>query len=606
MKKVYNLLLVAVMTLLVAGVTAAPAKKTAKRDIPAEPKLLKTIVVEHAIPWWGTGSALNPLRVPPPPKGAKIEYFDLNGDGKPDMLRTILPNGMGVQWIDDDGDMKIGDLAGDTDNDCVMIDRNRDGQYGGYGDFIVDWNDTDGDGKADMQVVVDNVPEDKKFSHGGGHYMWVLDTDKDDIFNYIDWELVTLRCWVHNGKADFYEDYHGHSLFLKIHSTPEKINDIRLNWENPFLFYDPDNDGLTEMAIRFCDTPKRGEGTATLSGKIDWVSLAFDLDNDNGPENEFDFDMTIRLTGPGFDYMDQVHKFSNMRGLPEADQFFLDPKWRQNTELIYPDHDAAWDLTFKRGVWEKAWFVFDEDGDCKRWERVELYNDGDLFKIGPRNGGLDGNPQADAVGDRGEFDNDFSGKGQLYIGRFDGRMHLYGAEWGAWRIDQRGNSYQGMGGLYDGYGPGRQQKNPDKFATVKYVDTDNNGFIDEISYDLDCDQVFEHVVSLKKLGLDDRCDIINTSQLKYEDFVALNTRMSQALWDNAQNAVKVADKYNINTHWYALLKSPKSIRQKYDNGYWLQFYIYRDMLDMAYRRNDMKLVETIDKAYYGGDWSKML
>ena len=38
---------------------------------------------------------------------------------------------------------------------------------------------------------------------------------------------------------------------MKIHSTTERVNDVRMNWENPFLFYDPDNDGLTEMAIRY-------------------------------------------------------------------------------------------------------------------------------------------------------------------------------------------------------------------------------------------------------------------------------------------------------------------------------------------------------------------
>ena len=109
----------AAVALSASDAVAAKPKSAGKK--PMEPKLLETITVEHAIPWWGTGSPLNPLRMPPPPKGAKVEYYDLTGDGKPNMLRTILPNGMPVQWIDDDGDMKIGDLSGDTDNDCVMI-----------------------------------------------------------------------------------------------------------------------------------------------------------------------------------------------------------------------------------------------------------------------------------------------------------------------------------------------------------------------------------------------------------------------------------------------------------------------------------------------------
>jgi hypothetical protein len=34
----------------------------------------------------------------------------------------------------------------------------------------------------------------------------------------------------------------------------------------------------------------------------------------------------------------------------------------------------------------------------------------------------------------------------------------------------------------------------------------------------------------------------------------------------------------INLSWYALMTSPKSIQQKYAYGYWLQFYLYRDLM----------------------------
>ena len=40
-----------------------------------------------------------------------------------------------------------------------MIDRNKDGVYGGYGDLIIDWVGEDEDGNPAMQVVVDNIPE---------------------------------------------------------------------------------------------------------------------------------------------------------------------------------------------------------------------------------------------------------------------------------------------------------------------------------------------------------------------------------------------------------------------------------------------------------------
>ena len=556
--------------------------------------------------YWNANTLLIPYRLPPAPAEYKPTYIDLDGDGDPDILRTVTANGIPVQWIDDDDDMQYGDLEGDTDNDCLMIDRNKDGVYGGYGDLIIDWVGEDEDGNPAMQVVVDNIPEANRMKTGNGHYMWVVDTDKDDVFNYIDWNTFTLRCWIHNGLSDFYEDYNGKSTFMKIHSTTERVNDVRMNWENPFLFYDPDNDGLTEMAIRFCDSPKivkeNGQANSVLSGDIDWVSVSMDTDNDNAPGNEFDFDMTIHFTGPGFNYENQKHINKNLRGLPEADTFFLDARWRKLPELLYPDHDAAWDLTFKEGKWDKVWFTYDEDDDCNRWERVELYQPRDPFKVGKNQGGIDNNGQADPAGDRGEWDEDNSGHGQLYVSPIDGKIHLYGAEWGCWRIDQNARYYQGMGGIYDGYGPKRIETEPTVFPTVKYTDTDNNGFFDLMEFDLDGDKVFEQRLSMKELGLDDRCQVINTASMKYEDFVDLESKVSDAMWKNAEKAVEVAKTKKLNTKWYALMLQPKSIRERYHYGFWLQFYLYNDLKDLAERTNDKALASVIDKAYLQGKW----
>lgn len=556
--------------------------------------------------YWNANTLLIPYRLPPAPAGYKPTYIDLDGDGDPDILRTVTANGIPVQWIDDDDDMQQGDLEGDTDNDCLMIDRNKDGVYGGYGDLIIDWVGEDEDGNPAMQVVVDNIPEQNRMKTGNGHYMWVIDTDKDDVFNYVDWNTFTLRCWIHNGLSDFYEDYNGKSAFMKIHSTTERVNDVRMNWENPFLFYDPDNDGLTEMAIRFCDTPKivkeNGQANSVLSGNIDWVSVSMDTDNDNAPGNEFDFDMTIHFTGPGFNYENQKHINKNLRGLPEADTFFIDARWRQLPELLYPDHDAAWDLTFKEGKWDKVWFTYDEDDDCNRWERVELYQPRDPFKVGKGQGGIDHNGQADPAGDRGEWDQDNSGHGQLYVSPIDGKIHLYGAEWGCWRIDQNARFYQGMGGIYDGYGPQRIEREPTVFPTVKYTDTDNNGFFDLMEFDLDGDKVFEQRLSMKELGLDDRCPIIPTASLNYKDFARLESQVSDAMWKNAEKALEVAKAKKLNTKWYALMLQPKSTRERYHYGFWLQFYLYNDLKDLAERTNNKTLAGIIDKAYLQGRW----
>ncbi len=555
--------------------------------------------------WWNQNTLLKPYRLPQPAIGAEVEKLDINGDGKQDAVKFIINGSSPLLWLDDDGNMKEGDLVGDCVNDCILVDRNNDGKY----DFIVKHVDNDGDGKADLQFILD-------YTIGGGepkmwnspHYMIVLDEDNDGVFNYVDWNTVTLKCWEKNGLSDFYTDYSGNTSFIKVHRTTLDMVDLRYNWENPFIFYDYDKDGLTEIALRYCDDPikdadatAKGFGRTQYLGNMGWFSVGIDMDNDNCPGNDFDFDMTLHYKAKSaFQYHNEVHPIKNMRGLPEADKFFPDPRIRLLEELIYPDRDRAYEMAFA-GQWKSARFTWDEDDDCGRWERVELYEDKDAFKIGNRNGGVDNHTQSDVSGDRGEWDNDFSGNGDIYVGKFDGRIHLYGAERGVWRIDQNTNYYQG-------FDKGFQKTVPAKAACVEYLDTDNNGFFDTLNYDLDGDAKYETTVSLKELGLSDVCDVVDVSSLKYKGYTKLFKNVSANMWKNAQEAMKIADQYGVGTFWYGKMKNPLDLREHYHDGWWLQFYIYKDLeykfLDDAKRAGTSpeENLKKLAQAYYSGNW----
>lgn len=568
--------------------------------------------------FWQSNLEITPYRMPLPAVNETVNYIDLDNDGDPDVLQTKITGGVPVQWIDDDDDMQYGDLEGDMDSDCLMIDRDKDGIYGGPHDLILDWDDEDGDNVADLQVLVDYSGLDDR-GLWQAHYMWIIDSDQDRLFNYVDWDSLIVKAWEHSGRSKFFPDYQGNSIFLKVHTNTFNINDLRYNWENPFLFYDTDADGLTEMAIRYIDDPKvirelppvkidqkynEIKPSVIFTHRITSVQMSIDLDNDSRPGNEQDFDMSLKFSGIGFDYSDQTHSYKSIRGLPSADKFFFDPRWRRLKELIYADHESGYSLPFKRGEWNECWFVFDEDDDCERWERVEFYSPKKLFKSGAKEGGLDDNPQADVSGDRGEWDLDFSGKGQLYIGKFDGRLHLYGAEWGAWRIDQNAKYYQGWQGWR---GKNLQpedfvDKEPESFATIKYSDTNKNGFIDLIEFDLDGDQKMESKVSLLNLGIDDKSSLINISAYSYSDFNKLYKKMAVDLWGKAKRFIKLADKYNLNYNWYARMFAPQSDREMYYNGYWLSFYLYRDLKHYASVKNDKHLSRELDLAYFGNQF----
>ena len=565
--------------------------------------------------YWGTNVYLTPFRLPLPDMES-IKYIDIDKDGDPDVLQATINGKMKIQWIDDDDDMKEGDMEGDMDSDCLMLDRNGDGQYGGDYDLMIDWGDEDVDGKADIQVIVDNQGWLERRQKYLNHYMIFVDTDKDGVFNYIDWNKFLIEAWDHEGRCNFFPDYNGQSLFLKAHNLVSDIEDPRYNWENPFLFYDFDDDGLTEMTIRFVDEnwknksgyDKESKYKVQFGGNVVGVYMGIDLDNDSRPGNELDFDMSLKFEGKGFDYSNHTHIFNCMRGLPESDKFFKDPRWRQLTELKYVGHEDAYNEIFENGNWESAAFVFDEDDDCQRWERVEFYFPLNPFKSGSRNGGIDNNPQADVSGDRGEWDEDFSGEGNLYIAPFDGRLHLLGAELGYWRIDQFATYFQGWQGWR---GPSLAPNDmvtmePEIFATVKYTDEDNNGFMDQIEYDLDGDTIYETTVNLKDLGIDDVAKVIKTEDLSYYDYQAIFLEMANNMWVNAENALKVAQKYNINTGWYNFMTSPKSVNEKYSYGYWVSFYVHNDLLQIAKRNGNDEMAEKVLKAYYSSDWGLLL
>ncbi len=534
---------------------------------------------------------------------SSISFEDIDKDGDPDVLKASLEDGKKIIWIDDDDDMKLTDIEGDMDNDCLMVDINGDGEYGAGSDFIVDYIDEDADGLADYQMIAENGAEDYT-GKWTSHYVWFIDNDKDGIMGYIDWNRYKFESWDHNGKANFFCDYNGKSSFLKVHITSWNIENPQNNWENPFLYFDDDNDGLSEMVIRLVDEPiainKENNNIEKwkFTNNITLAQMSFDMDNDNSTGNELDFDMSLGFMGKGFNYSDQVNKFKSNPVAEGSERFFKDKKLRSINALVYPNHDTAYNLIFERGSWDECWFVFDEDDDCHRWERVEFYQPKDPFKIGAKNGGIDNNPQADGVGDRGEWDRDFSGKGNLYISPLDGKLHLYGAELGYWRIDQNSLSYQGWGGWR---GPNIQPETTDNFepsifATVKYEDTDDNGFFDKMSFDMDGDHKYESVVLLSDLGISDKSEVFETANMNYIDFQNLHTKVANIQNEKAMKFTDIAVSAGLNTSWYSFLKSDRDIREKYNNGFWLSYYLYNDLMNL-YKEDSVKSKE-IQKQYF--------
>jgi hypothetical protein len=485
------------------------------------------------------------------------------------------------------------------------VDMNGDGFYDGPLDLNIKWADNDGDGQADLQAWVTQPPawSTDKWETRESHWMIFIDVEKDGVLGYLDWEKFDFGNdnWAYTGTSNWLPDYNGDAVFLKVHRPAQSLLDPRLNWENPFAFYDFDGDGLSEMAMRWLDpVPPLDKDITKLTGVLNEAFVTFDLDNDSTKGNETDYDMSLRgAGGPGVPYRNFVHKYPALKGNPKFDDCFQWNNWRRLDELIYLPHEKSYDAFFTAG-WTSLYFVFDEDDDDHRWERVEMYypmhgfggpKDIDLYSTkrwrrgnyagqdmaGPNERpGISGHPQADSLGDRGEFDEDNSGGGKLYVGVFDRKLHLAGAEWGAWLVDKNAEYHGGW------KTPSPKPQAPKVEEVVKYTDTDNNGFLDTVEYDYDGDRKIDLRISLldyRSPGQPhpDVVPLVDTRREGWQGLHELFTRMANQSWQEALIVYRAAWRRGLTTPEIDKLASASSIGERYDHGYWLKEKVFRQL-----------------------------
>jgi hypothetical protein len=563
----------------------------------------------------------------------EIVRLDIDHDGKPDILERWW-NGKRVRWLDENGDMLPTDTRGDQVGDVMQIDKNGDGFYDTQLDINIKWADNDGDGRADLEAFVTQGREwsNGKWDASDSHWMVFIDVEKDGVLGYLDWTKYDFGNdnWAYTGTSDWLPDYNGDAIFLKVHRPPQSLPDPRLNWENPFAFFDFDNDGVSEMAMRWLDPvpPLDNKGLTNLSGVLNEAFVTFDVDNDSTKGNETDYDMSLRGSGgPGVPYRQFVHKYPALKGNPKFDACFQWNNWRQIDELMYMPHEKSYD-SFFTAHWANMYFVFDEDDDDHRWERVEMYypmhgfggpKEIDLYstKRWRRNNyaelemaaegerpSIAGHPQADSLGDRGEFDEDNSGNGKLYVGVFDRKLHLAGAEWGAWIVDKNGEFHGGS------KTPSPKPQAPRVDEVVKYTDTDNNGFIDTIEYDYDGDRTIDFRVSLLdyRTASNPHPDVVplfDTHKEGWKGLNALFTTIANQSFQEGLTVYRAAWRRGLTTPEIDKLASASAIGERYDHGYWLKEKIFRLIRSRLRETGGEQVLEKdLARLYYTGQFDE--
>ncbi len=609
-------------------------------------------------------------------KDLPLGLTDLNGDGRADLLRfqwngkqaVLIDEAGRFPWPDDAGNSGSFDWEGYFNrafdvksrptawnplrqgwgSHTILVDVNDDGVFDSPGDLHYSVVDIDGDGQGEVLYFIGGPNVYVFFALNGEPDLM----DTNNIFAGYAFKFESLSPVRKPGQVGPINvtNHHGSGFHLT-HDPGEAVwggdslagrmtrfDPASVWWESPIAWYDFDGDGRTNMVVRAVDgRPGLPRGA---DGRVQEFEIAFELNGNTTPLRQQSLDMQITFTAyrkGGLEFADFEDDLAFLRGREDADFLFTAmPQWRTQTRRKLIPYLDAYRIGTDHRDWEGVWLLFDEDDDDCRWEEMfSAHEDGS-------DGGSNLYYFADKLGDRWEVDRDFSGRGRLYVGRFDGRIHLYGAERGQWSVDYHALFKY----VYDEppYGPVPPEGL--LYDLVKYADANGNGFIDRIEY---CTAQFgreaqtlivHRVIDLTAFGDNaDVCPLIDLQvdapltgwrvskwdgrpltleQLNespcgagFDKIKRLYQQVADAMWDSATKlyaAAKAAGltvrenepECAVGPQWsarspedrltltdvtmrpgYASLTSAPDLRARYHRGYWLREKVFADILDQT-------------------------
>ncbi len=379
-------------------------------------------------------------------------FIDRNGDGKHDEVWYIDPavrhmrhtRPVLVRVIDEDGDLDA-HQGGDLDSDLYVADWRADGTV----DCVLDYQDNDGDNDLDEMGVYYYA---KRYGYIGGPALlgwWGRDDGDDNLL----WHDVSYT--YNQGLCQYRCHFSGDEQLVEF-----GIKDGLDRWvpmfEDPFLFYDPDKDGCSEVVLR-------------ISGQEEYVEsirYSFDVDDDAFGRRTHDYDFSITALAPGTRWFKKDRKTISEMKIPAA--MLETTKLRGIATGPWMKRNCALEWA-NASSWARAVLTWDEmNANCERnakhdpferWEGVIAHSSEHFPQIG--------GPPCSPLNKRNEVAVSGVENLRLYFDPTDRRLHLKGATEGWLHVD------------YDLDGKAD--------ATTTYVDDDNDGVFDRRRLDVDAD-----------------------------------------------------------------------------------------------------------------------
>jgi len=381
----------------------------------------------------------------------KRHYVDADGDGKPeevwfidtDLRHHAAKRPLLVRAFDEDGDLSVGKEP-DVDSDLYVADWNADGLV----DAAVDYRDMDGDQDVDEMEIYFYT------AYAGSEprlrVWWAKDEGDDNRLWYtVDYQYYQRPC-------QNYSHFGGDETFNYLYLTPQNL------WmpvfENPFLFFDHDKDGVTEDVIRI-------EG---VGDTIHYLRWSLDVDKDATISQPRDFDVTIAACGAGWTEEKKRESDFNLIVNEEIGDI-LTIRGKKTLPILKRSIAAGY---LNEITWARVQMTWDENDlnraaiavdTFERWEGIIAPENKEPGFYFPQIGG----PVCSVFNKRTEIVLSPEGPNGYYFSPADNRIHLRNADRAFIRVDF---DYDSIADMH-----------------YNWYDTNKDGLLDKLAIDVDGD-----------------------------------------------------------------------------------------------------------------------